>query len=413
MDITLSSNKRIGGSVRVPFSKSEAHRALICAALCDSECRVFFDGTNDDVEATSDVLRELGAKIDKKEGYLSVSPIMKPIKDRLLNCRESGSTLRFMLPVAAALGADARFTGEGRLPKRPLSPLYELMSASGVSMSEKGVMPLSCRGRLSGSSFDIDGSVSSQFITGLLLAAPLIGDRVTVNVTGKCESKPYIDITLSVMRKFGIDTKQSGSSYTVSGKYISPKEIIVGGDWSSAAFWLTAGALSDKPVSVRGLDLQSAQGDRFIAEKLSALGADITADQSGVTARPSKLTGARIDCADIPDLVPILSVAAAFADGETVFENISRLRAKESDRVLSIVTMLDGFGIQVRADQNTLTVRGGSPRGARVDSCADHRIAMSGAILALSSGSECVIEGAECVSKSYPDFFKDLDLLTR
>lgn len=413
MDITISSNKRIGGSVRAPFSKSEAHRALICAALCDSECRVFFDGTNDDVEATSDVLRELGAKIDKKEGYLSVSPIVKPIKDRLLNCRESGSTLRFMLPVAAALGADAHFTGEGRLPKRPLSPLYELMSESGVSMSEKGVMPLSCRGRLSGSSFEIDGSVSSQFITGLLLAAPLIGDRVTVNVTGKCESKPYIDITLSVMRKFGIDTEQSGNSYTVSGKYSSPKEIVVGGDWSSAAFWLTAGALSDSPVSVRGLDIHSAQGDRFIAEKLSALGANITADQSGVTAHPSKLTGARIDCADIPDLVPILSVAAAFADGETVFENISRLRAKESDRVLSIVTMLDGFGIQVRADENTLTVRGGNPRGARIDSCADHRIAMSGAILAVSSDSDCVIEGAECVSKSYPGFFKDLDLLTR
>ena len=411
MDITLKSRPKPGGTVSAPVSKSEAHRALICAALSDSPSLVRFSGTNDDIEATKGALCALGAKIVEANDGLEVSPIAIPERGRIIDCRESGSTLRFMLPVAAALGADCSFDGSGRLPERPLSPLYELMTANGVILGEKGKMPLSCSGRLRGGSFDIDGSVSSQFITGLLLASPLIGDGVTVNVTGRLESRPYIDITLSVMRRFGITVIQNGNSYTVSGSYRSPGEITVGGDWSSAAFWLSAGVLSDKPVSVTGLDIRSAQGDRKIVECLSALGGMIEVSEDKVTAFPSKLTGRRLDCADIPDLVPVLSVAAAFAGGETVFDNVARLRSKESDRILSVISMLEGFGIYATAGENTLTVRGGSPRGDSVHSFSDHRIAMSGAILALCSGCDCTVKGAECVSKSYPGFPDDLESL--
>ena len=407
MDVIIKKGQKPCGSAAAPVSKSEAHRLLICAALSDKPCRLLTGGTNDDIEATVGALTSLGAKITPVNGGYDIIPINNVTKDPLIDCKESGSTLRFMLPVAAALGADASFTGSGRLPERPLSPLYELMSGRGVRMSEKGKMPLSCRGRLSGDDFEIDGSVSSQFITGLLLASPLMGKEVTVKVTGKCESRPYIDITLSVMRKFGVNIESQGNTFTVSGSYKSPETVRAGGDWSSAAFWLTAGALSDKGMTVTGLESGSAQGDRNIVNCLKALGADIS-EGGSFTARPSKLKGCVIDCADIPDLVPILSVAAAFADGETVFENISRLRSKESDRVLSVCALLDSFGIKTAAKPNRLTVTGGIPRGSYADSFSDHRIAMSAAILASVSGSECRIKGAECVSKSYPAFFDDL-----
>ena len=401
-----------GCTVKVPVSKSEAHRMLICAALADSPCGISIGRTNDDIEATVSALRALGAAITEKDGVFFVEPVKEVNKGALIDAKESGSTLRFLLPVAAALGADAAFTGEGRLPERPLSPLCDLMRENGVNMSEKCSMPLVCRGKLVGDRFEIDGGVSSQFITGLMLASPLISDRVTVAVTGKPESKPYIDITAGIMRKFGVNVEEKDNVYTVSGKYRSPGGIKSGGDWSGAAFWMVAGALSRRGLAVEGAEIDSAQGDRAIIFRLHEMGADILCGSDVFFASSSKLHGTEIDCADIPDLVPVLSVAASFAGGKTVFHNISRLRAKESDRVAAIISLAEAFGINAGADLNTLTIEGGVPKSIRpVDSFGDHRIAMAAAIEAVSSGDECIIRNAGCVSKSYPAFFEDLSAL--
>ena len=413
MDKLVKADKHVHGSVSAPVSKSVAHRMLICAALADAPCRVYCRAVNDDIDATVRCLNAMGAVITFDNGCFEVTPIKEPSKEELLDCGESGSTLRFLLPVAAALEADAVFDGRGRLPERPLSPLYELMSERGVGLSAKGRMPLVCKGRLTGESFSIDGGVSSQFITGLLLACPLMAESARVEITGRLESAPYIDITLDCLRSFGVRAQRQGNTITVSGSYRSPRELWVEGDWSSGAFWLSAGVLSKDEVSVSGLSQGSCQGDKKIISCLEALGAEFTVDGQTVTAHPSALKGCTLDCSDIPDLVPILSVAAAFARGETVFTNIARLRAKESDRVEAVCAMLRSFGIETRSEENTLTVIPSRASGTRIDSFCDHRIAMSGAVLALSCGCDAVIENAQCVSKSYPDFFRDLEALTR
>jgi len=410
MDVKITNARAPHGDVTPPSSKSEAHRLLICQALSLAPGAVRVGATNDDIEATASALRSLGADMEYDgENYILRSVEWK--KGSTVFCRESGSTLRFLLPVAASLGLDAVFTGSGRLPERPLSPLYELMCANGVTMSEKGVMPLHCKGRLTGDRFDIDGSVSSQFITGLLLSAPLIGNGVTVNVTGRLESRPYIDVTVDAMRRYGIDVITSWQTYSVSGKYRPARSAQAMGDWSSAAFWIVAGTLSDKGIRVFGLDPDSAQGDKQIIGQLRSLGANVRSESDRVIACRSDLKGALIDCADTPDLVPALSVAAAFADGVTVFENVARLRSKESDRIAAVEAMLNGFGIRTESERNTLRVYGGVPKGSEVDSFGDHRIAMAGALLACCSGSQCVIKGAGCVSKSYPAFFDHLGSL--
>ena len=402
----------LSGTVSAPVSKSLAHRILICASLSNAPCKVYCQGTNEDIAATISCLTALGADIEYKSGAFYINPIKKVNKGCILDCSESGSTLRFILPLAAALGADASFIGKGRLPSRPLSPLYELMCENGVKMSEKGVMPLKCEGTLTGNYFKIDGGVSSQFITGLLLAYPIMGGA-TIEITGKCESSPYIDITLSCLKMFGIDVKRVQNVIKVNGKYISPGILTVEGDWSSAAFWLTAGVLAKKgEIRVLSLSKDSLQGDMAVLSCLKRLGGRVEFDNDCYIAYPSMLSGCTIDCSDFPDLVPILSVAAAFARGDTVFCNISRLRTKESDRVEAICALLSAFGISANATENTLTVHGGGPMGNFVDSFSDHRIAMSGAILAASCGCECTIKGAECVKKSYPNFFDDLNSLS-
>lgn len=412
MKVKVRSGNPVHGRVNAPVSKSFAHRMLICAALADTPSRILCHGTNDDIDATVGCLEALGAVIKRSYPYFEVTPITKVNKERTLFCRESGSTLRFLLPVAAALHANARFDGEGRLPSRPLSPLYELMADNGVTLSEKNLFPLQCTGKLSGERFSIDGGVSSQFISGLLMACPVMSGRAVIEITGKMESTPYIDITIECMRAFGVEVIRRKNIITVSGAYRSFGDMCVEGDWSSAAFWLCAGVLSKESVSVSGLSGSSAQGDRAVLDVLKAMNGKITCEKGIFTAHPSSLEGCTVDCSHIPDLVPILSVCACFAKGKTVFESISRLRSKESDRVTAIRTLLSDFGVKTESDGDTLTVYPSMPKGDFVDSFSDHRIAMSGAVLALSCGCDAVIDNAECVSKSYPTFFEDLLLLT-
>ncbi|MBO4442756.1 MAG: 3-phosphoshikimate 1-carboxyvinyltransferase [Bacteroidaceae bacterium] len=405
----------LSGTVQVPPSKSVAHRMLICAALASEPCTIVCHSVNRDMEATVQCLNALGARISYDGGSFSITPISKVTKGATLDCAESGSTLRFLLPVAAALGADAVFTGQGRLPNRPLSPLYEEMTAHGIRMSENGRMPLTCQGTLPGGNYTIDGGVSSQFISGLLMALPLSGADSTITITGNMESASYIGLTLNALLTFGIKVECTGNTFRIPGgqRYTVPaSKVAVEADWSGAAFWIVAGAAGAKEITCKGLDyLKSAQGDRRIVDVLRKMGANILVTADSVTARPSDLTATTIDCADIPDLVPVMAVAAAAAQGTTRFDNIKRLRIKESDRVESILSMLSGAGITAYATENTLTVTGGPAHSFTYDPCNDHRMAMAAAVLAVVRGIGVTLTDTECMAKSYPGFLDDFNAM--
>ncbi len=403
---------RLKGTVSIPSSKSVAHRILICAALSDMPSKIRCTGYGKDVLATADCLNQLGAEIEIIDDIIKVSPVKKINKNTrcILNCGESGSTLRFLLPIAAALDTSAEFHGEGRLPQRPLSPLYEQMAAHGVSMNPNGSLPLTCDGKLKGGRYTLGGNVSSQFVSGLLMALPLADEDSEIIITGQRESTPYIDITIDVMKKFGIDIVTVENGYQITGgcQYRTPGDMAVEGDWSGAAFWIVAGCIGKEPIRCQGISYEhSVQGDRAIVDVLRAMGADIRCDNDGVTAMPSQLRRIETDCKDIPDLVPALAIAAAMAEGNTVFYGIERLRLKESDRVATVCNILRSFNIECSSTEGSLTViGGGKPKPAIIDPANDHRIAMAAAIMASVTEGESVITDTSCTEKSYPQFFK-------
>lgn len=385
MDITITPGWLSGTLNAIP-SKSQAHRLLICAAFADRPTLLRCPATNEDIEATADCLRSLGAEILYDNGCYHVSPISQAPQSATLKCRESGSTLRFMLPIVGALGVDATFILEGRLPKRPLSPLWEEMEQKGCVLTRPTENTLRCRGKLTPGDYSIDGSVSSQFITGLLYALALMPGKCKLTVVGKTESKPYIEMTQQALKLFGVDTE----GFRVPGCYpfTSPEELTVEGDWSNAAFFLTAKALGSH-IDVLGLSADSAQGDRAVADILQRLN-----------------THATVDAADIPDLVPILAVAGGANNGIT-FTNVGRLRLKESDRVASVAAMLQQLGGKVQVEENTMTVFPAQYHSCTIDSVGDHRIAMAAAIAATVSDGPVTILGAHCVAKSYPTFWEE------
>ena len=384
MDIRIFPGKLQGNIAAIP-SKSQAHRLLICSAFADKETTLICPDTNRDIEATANCLRALGAEILRTDrGYL-VKPIVNIPKTATLNCEESGSTLRFMLPVAGALGVDTTFQLAGRLPYRPLSPLWEEMERMGCQLSRPTETTIRCCGKLQAGQYRIDGSVSSQFITGLLFACALMNGESRISITGTLESKPYVDMTLDALKLFS----RTVTDFCVSdGQFVSPGEIAVEGDWSNAAFFLAAKALGSD-ITVKNLNFESSQGDMACYQLFADLSSNLT-----------------IPCGDIPDLVPILSVVAAANCGAT-FDNIRRLRLKESDRVASVIAMLASFGCLATATEDTLTVLPGKFQGGTVDACGDHRIAMAAAIAATVSQAPVTILGAECVSKSYPGFWEE------
>lgn len=385
MDITITPKKLSGQVTAIP-SKSQAHRLLICAAFAEHETFLHCPAANRDMEATAACLRSLGAEISRNEEGFLVSPIRFLPASAVLPCSDSGSTLRFLLPVVGALGVDSVFQMEGRLPQRPLSPLWEEMERMGCRLSRPTEDTLHCQGKLKAGDYFISGGISSQFITGLLLACSRIPGKSRIHITGKLESAPYVTMTLEAMKAFGVDV----TDFTLEGgrPFDSPGELTVEGDWSNGAFFLAAKALGSD-VTVKNLSTTSAQGDRMAAELLPGLRNFLT-----------------IDAADIPDLVPILAITAAANQGAK-FINIARLRLKESDRVASVVEMLQNLGGRAVADENVLTVFGTGMRGGRVDAKNDHRIAMSAAIAATVCREPVTILGAQCVSKSYPQFFEE------
>ncbi len=385
MDICIYPHT-LSGAVRAIASKSQAHRLLICAAFADAQTTLHCYETNQDIEATADCLRSLGATINRTETGYQITPSSAFPQAADLYCRESGSTLRFLLPIVAALGIDATFHMSGRLPKRPLSPLWEVLETHGCKLSRPTETTLRCTGKLQHGIFQIDGNVSSQFISGLLFALPLLTKESSILINGKLESKPYVVMTMDALSRFGVNTE----NFNLQSQYPfhTPGELTVEGDWSNAAFFLAANALGSN-IHIQNLSYDSVQGDRAVSHILHEIDHIPT-----------------VDASDIPDLVPILAVVAGAKDGAT-FTNIARLRLKESDRVDSVIRMLSALGANATATENTLTVQPGQYHGCTIDAAGDHRIAMAAAIAATVAGGPVRICGAECVSKSYPSFWDE------
>ena len=390
MNITITPTL-LKGTVNAIPSKSQAHRLLICAAFADTDTVLICPETNQDIEATVNCLNALGANIARTEHGYTVSPIRSIPQSALLPCGESGSTIRFMLPIAAALGVDTTFAMEGRLPQRPMSPLWEELERMGCTLSRPTTNTIQCTGKLTPGNYQISGKISSQFITGLLFAMAILDGRSELRITDTLESKPYVDMTRDALKIFGVDAE----SNTINGSlpFRSPELLRIEGDWSNGAFFLAASAIGNQ-VQVNNLNLDSMQGDKAVSPILDKL----------------KKQNCSISAKDIPDLIPILSVAAVANHGAT-FTDIQRLRLKESDRVEAVLDMLHALGVQANANETTLDVLPGKFKGGTVDTKNDHRIAMAAAIAATVADGPVTILNAQCVAKSYPAFWEDYKAL--
>ena len=399
------------GELRAIASKSHAHRLLICAAFSKEPCEIICRDVSDDILATVSCLNALGAEITRKGSSFFVRPV-KTVPDHAdIDCRESGSTLRFLLPVVCVLGISCRIFMSGRLPSRPLSPLYEELIRHGAILSNKGLSPLCVSGKTVGNEYSIKGVVSSQFISGLMLSLAVRGGGA-VNIISELQSASYIEMTCECLRKSDIIVKSSDNRIELSGKPALSGVHEAEGDWSNAAFWLCAGAVGAEPVTVSGLDVSSAQGDKRVVSLLRELGSGVTVSGDSVTVSPAPLHAVSIDASDIPDLVPILALVCCAADGISRIYNAGRLRFKESDRIKAVTEVLSAFGADIRETADGFIIHGGKAlHGARVSSFGDHRIAMTAAVASLLCSSEIILDGAEAVGKSYPDFFNDFKLL--
>ena len=404
------------GRIRAIASKSVAHRMLICAAFANGKTVIQCEESNEDITATVSCLNSLGASIVRNGIFYEVTPIEKLNKSAILPCNESGSTLRFLLPICACLDGDFTFEMRGRLPSRPLSPLKELLESSGVILTKKSENTLSVSGMLSSTSLEIAGNVSSQFITGLLLALAILKKEATLKITTKIESEPYIDITLDALSKFGINISKKENTFILKENQalISPKSISVEGDWSNAAFPLALGIIGKAPITVENLYYSSKQGDKKIVDILRSFGGKIVENENNgsFTAYPSKLCGIELDASNIPDLVPIIATVASVAEGTTVIYGASRLRLKESDRLMSVSSVLSGLGAEIYQTDDGLIIKGKkSLAGGAVDSFCDHRIAMSASVASSVCQSKVTVDNADAVNKSYPLFWRDIKQL--
>lgn len=389
MSIVKINGSALNGRVVIPPSKSAAHRALICSFLAGG-------GTVKPI-------------IDSKDMQATVG-IIKALQngESVLNCIESGSTLRFMIPVAAALGKNVTFVGEGRLPQRPIGEYLELLPMHNVAVESDGGLPLTISGKLKNGSYEVAGDVSSQYITGLLLAlANLEGDSAII-LTTPLQSKPYVDMTVKIMNDFGVKVTETDFGYLIhGGQSFHKMDYTVEGDWSQAAFFLVAGAINGD-VTVDGLDMNTTQGDKGILDVLEAFGAKFEINENSVRCVKSALKGAVVDATDIPDLVPIISVLAAFSEGQTVIKGAERLRYKESDRIESVVENLKLIGADVTETEDGTIINGGKElHSAELKGYNDHRIVMAFSIAGLFLDGETVIDDANSINKSYPSFFED------
>ena len=402
----------LNGTVSVPPSKSFSHRAVICAALSGKKCFVSPLVFSQDVLATINAMKNLGAEIEIFENGVEIKGFKKPSKGVFVDCFDSGSTLRFLVPVAAALGIETVFKRSESLAKRPIKDLLCALEKAGVKSKLNKDFSLKISGKLNPGEFSLPGDVSSQFVSGLLMALPMLDENSKIKLTSKLESSAYVEITTEVMKKFGILTEKTHDGFFIKGnqKYKS-FDYNVEGDWSQAAFFMAMGALGGS-ISVKNLNKNSCQADKMIFDFLENFGADISWNKGEVKVNKSKLKATNVDAAEVPDLVPVLAVLAANAEGETSIKNVKRLRFKECDRLSVISEELAKIGVKIEFSENELKITGGKDYfGCEVSSHNDHRIAMAMAVMASCIEGNMTILNSGCVKKSYPDFFKDYCLL--
>ncbi len=417
MDITLSPVEKCIGVIEAISSKSYVHRLLIAAALSDKTSVIKTNILSEDMKATIDCLNALGAQITVEDKNIYVNPIAnigtdKKVENAHLNPNESGSTARFMLPVATVLCKQFSMEGHGKLPQRPFGPVCDCMRKNGVVISGD-YLPLEVSGELKPGTYELPGNISSQYITGLMYALPLLNDNSDIMLTTELESKAYIDITLDVLNMFGIRVEATENGYHIPGnqKYVAPDNMQAQGDWSNAAFFLCMGAIAGE-MTVTEIDASSPQGDKEIINVLKKFGAEVTIEEAAVSVKQKELKAIRAEVSEIPDLVPVMCVVAGLAQGTTVFENAGRLRIKESDRIETTKALLQALGADLKAVEEegkvNLYIQGVEAyTGGTVDSAGDHRIAMSAAVAAVRATGPVEILGAEAVNKSYPGFFED------
>ena len=397
------------GEVTVPPSKSDVHRAIICAALSKGKCTLSPVALSNDIKATIGCIKALGAKAEIQGNTLTVDGTdLFSKKEALLDCGESGSTLRFFIPLAALGGVNAKFVGHGLLPQRPIGVFTEALPKAGVECKTEGGLPLEISGRLQSGKFEVPGNVSSQFITGLLFALPLLEKDSDIVLTSPIQSLSYINMTIYTMSRFGVDIETTDCGWHIKGgQRYTPCSYVTDGDWSHAAFFMVSGAVNGS-VTVKGVKKNSVQGDKKIAELISKFGARVDWQKDYVTVESAPMKAITIDASQIPDLVPVLAVCASFAEGTTRIINAERLRIKECDRLKATAEMLNALGGKVRETADGLEITGvKSLKSGLVNGYNDHRIVMSAAACASKLEGEIECTYAMSINKSYPNFFED------
>ena len=406
------SNVPLCGTIPSIPAKAHAHRALIAAALATSPSTIVISHSSKDIDATMDSLRALGATITYEHGVAHVTPAPTPSIGQLLP-HESGTTLRLLLPVSASICDTVKVDAKGRLPERPLEPLLNEMKSHGVSFSQEAP-PFIMTGRLQGGTFSMTGTVSSQFFSGLLLAAPQLG-RTTVNCTSSLQSKDYVTLTIETMKDFGVhvtegSTEDGHPSFTIEENqhFHGNEQYPIEGDWSNGAIWLVAAAMTGQSISVTGLHPDSVQADKRILYILEKSGVTCTWNGTTVTVTGKAHQPIHVNLEQMPDLLPILSSLACSIEGESTFINGARLRLKESDRLEAVAQIVRDSGGTVRMEGDNLYITGtGTLTGGTVDCVNDHRLVMAGALNALIATSPMILKDSEAISKSYPHFFTD------
>lgn len=419
MDKVLIAPTKFNGKIHIPSSKSMGHREIICAGLAQGTSVIDNISMSKDIEATCRCLQALGVQIENVPSRFAGRTALRVTGSGKLtaaesgaDCGESGSTLRFIIPLAALLGQPFTLTGHGRLVSRPLQAYYDIFDSQQLGYStENGQLPLTVNGRLQPGHYQLPGDVSSQYVSGLLFALPLLEGDSVLEITSPLESASYVNLTLSCLAKYGIKIENEGHRlYKIPGRQkYQPQNSNVEGDWSQAAFWLVAGTLG-KQVSSTGLTADSLQGDRAVLNIMQRMGAKLTQEQEAVTAEQSTTAGCVIDAADCPDIIPVLTVLAAVSAGTTKIINAARLRIKECDRLAAMTSELNKLGAKITELPDGLIIEGceqGLRGGAQVDAWNDHRIAMSLAVAAAACNEPFTLTGAASVAKSYPEFWQD------
>jgi len=403
------------GDIKIPPSKSLAHRAVICAGLSEGISNIDNIIFSEDIKATTMGMESFGIEVNRKDESINIKGKSKlSLVKNIINCNESGSTLRFLIPLALLTGEEISFEGRGKLVSRPLDVYYEMLKNQNIHYeNNNGQLPLKVKGSLKPGTFYVKGNISSQFITGLMFSLPLLEGDSKIIVTTELESKGYVDLTIDCMDKFGVKIENKDyKEFYIKGnqKYIN-RDYRVEGDFSQAAFWIVAGILGTN-IKCKDLNLNSLQGDKIILDIVKVMGANIKISEDTIEVCESETKGIVIDASECPDLVPILSVLGALSEGTTKIINAERVRIKECDRLKAMQTELSKVGADIEETEDGLIIKGKSSlKGGTVDSWNDHRIAMAMAVASIKCQEPIIITNSNAVTKSYPEFWKDFKML--